>query len=153
VANTDSMDLVAQYVVDKIKANYVSLTSMVNGSVGTADDVYYGDQDKFPRTPSICVDPGQRPRTLEGASYRSLNNFVLYIFVYHAKLQDNQLTRKEAQQVSEAIEDLLHADPQLGGLVIHSFCTNNESGYSYRNNTQYRTNRITFEPMSKTPLR
>lgn len=153
MANTDSVDLVVQYVIDKLKTNYAALTSAVGGQVGSADDVYYGDQEKFPRTPSICVDPGTMDRTLQGVSFRTDNNFVIYILVYHAKLQDNQLTRKEAQQVSEAIETLLHQDPQLGGLTIHSFCSRNESGYVYRRDTMYRTNRITFEPYSKTRLR
>ena len=150
---TDSVDLITQYIVDKIKANYISLTSVVSGEVGSANDVFYGDQEKFQHTPSICVDPGNRQRSLMGVSYRTDNNFAIYILVYHAKLQDNQVTRKEAQQVSEAIETLLHADPQLGGLVIHSFCALNESGYVYRQSTMYRTNRITFEPYSKTRLR
>jgi hypothetical protein len=149
---TDSVDTITQYVIDKLKANVAVLKSTSNVVVGT-DDIYYGDQEKFPRTPSICVDPGTRRRDLQGVSYRTDNNFTIYIYVYHAKLQNNQLTRKEAQQISEAIETLLHLDPQLGGLVIHSFCTTNESGYVYRQNTMYRTNRITFEPYSKTRLR
>jgi len=149
---TDSVDVVAQYVIDKLKAN-ASLLKATSGVTTDAADIYYGDQEKFPRTPSICVDPGNRRRDLQGVSYRTDNNFVLYIYVYHARVQDNQLTRKEAQQISEAIETLLHQDPQLGGNVIHSFCSLNESGYVYRQNTMYRTNRVTFEPYSKTRLR
>lgn len=149
---TDSLDAATQYVIDKLKANASVLVTSTGVTVG-AEDIYYGDQDKMPRTPSICVDPNVRRRDLQGVSFRTDNNFVIHILVYHSKLQDNQLTRKEAQQISEAIETLLHQDPQLGGLVIHSFCSLNESGYVYRNNTMYRTNRITFEPYSKTRLR
>lgn len=149
---TDSMDVVTQYVIDKLKANATLLRSSSNVVVD-AQDIYYGDQEKFPRTPSICVDPNNRRRDLMGVSYRSDNNFSLYILVYHGKIQDNQASRQEAQQISEAIETLLHSDPQLGGNVIHSFCSLNESGYIYRQNTMYRTNRITFEPYSKTRLR
>jgi hypothetical protein len=149
---TDSVDTVTQYVIDKLKANAAVLKTSTNVVVDP-QDIYYGDQEKFPRTPSICVDPGNRARILQGVSYRTDNNFVLYIYVYHAKVQDNQITRKEVQQISEAIETLLHSDPQLGGIVIHSFCTLNESGYVYRQNTMYRTCRITFEPYSKTKLR
>lgn len=151
---TDSVDALTQYVIAKIKAACVANTLVTTtGVYAGADDVYYGDQDKFPRTPSICIDPGNRQRILQGASFRTDNNFTIYILVYHAKVQDNQATRMEAQQLSEQIETLLHLDPQLGGLVIHSFCTLNESGYVYRQNTMYRTNRITFEPYSKTRLR
>jgi hypothetical protein len=152
VSITDSVDVVAQYVIDKLKANATVLKSSTN-IVVDPQDIYYGDQEKFPRSPSICVDPGNRARQLQGVSYRTDNNFTIYILVYHAKLQDNELTRKESQQISEAIETLLHSDPQLGGNVIHGFCSLNESGYVYRQNTMYRTNRITFEPYSKTRLR
>lgn len=149
---TDSVDTIAQYVIDKLKVNSSVLKS-ANGIAVDSADIYYGDQEKFPRTPSICVDPGNLKRDLQGVSYRTDNSFVLYIIIYHAKIQDNQLTRKEVQQISEAVETLLHQDPQLGGYVIHSYCTLNESGYVYRQNTMYRTNRITFEPYSKTRLR
>lgn len=149
---TDSLDAVTQYVVDKLRANAAVLKSSSNVVVDAAD-IYFGDQDKMPRTPSICVDPGNRRRDLQGVSFRTDNNFTIYILVYHSKVQDNELTRKEAQQISEAVETLLHLDPQLGGLVIHSYCSLNESGYVYRQNTMYRTNRVTFEPYSKTRLR
>ena len=149
---TDSVDVVAQYVIDRLKANADLLRSTSNVIVDAAD-IYYGDQDKFPRTPSICVDPGNRRRDLQGVSFRTDNNFTIYILVYHSKLQDNQETRAEVQQISEAVETLLHQDPQLGGYVIHSYCTLNESGYVFRQNTMYRTCRITFEAYSKTMLR
>ena len=151
---TDSVDAVTSYVIAKIQAAATAQTLKTSSGVTLApEDVYYGDQEKFPRTPSVCVDPGNRQRDLQGVSYRTDNKFALYILVYHAKIQDNQLTRQEVQQLSEQIETLLHLDPQLGGLVIHSYCTLNESGYVYRQATLYRTNRITFEPYSKTRLR
>lgn len=154
VSITDSVDVVTQYIIDKIKAACIANDIVTSTNVAlAADDVYYGDQEKFPRTPSVCVDPGNRQRALQGVSYRTDNNFTIYILVYHAMLQDNQVTRKEVQQLAEAIETLLHADPTLGGNVIHSFCSLNESGYVYRNSTMYRTNRMTFEPYSKTRLR
>lgn len=149
---TDSVDVITQYVIDRLRTNAALLKTTTNVVVDP-QDIYYGDQEKFPRTPSVCVDPGNRQRTLQGVSFRTDNNFTIYILVYHAKIQDNQVTRKESQQISEAIETLLHNDPQLGGNVIHSFCSLNESGYVYRTNTMYRTNRITFEPYSKTRLR
>lgn len=149
---TASVDVVTQYVIDKLKANASTLVS-ASGVVVDANDIYYGDQDKFPRTPSICVDPNVRRRDLQGVSFRTDNNFSIYIIIYHAKIQDNQLTRKEAQQISEAVETLLHQDPQLGGNIIHCFCSLNESGYVYRQNTMYRTNRVTLEAYSKTRLR
>lgn len=151
---TDSMDTIAQYIIDLLKANVSLLKASVsNVGVPGVEDIYYGDQEKFPRSPSICVDVNSLQRTLQGFSYRSDNAFIVYIYVHHARIQGNQLTRKEAQQISEVITTLIHADPQLGGNVIHGFVSTNESGYTYRQNTMYRTNRLTYEPYTKTRLR
>lgn len=160
VSLTDSLDEVAQFLVDLLNANLPLLksedgkASMEESAAATMGPVvFYGDQEKLPVSPCICVDPGTRPRTLNGVSYTGTNDFTVYILVYHARVQDNQLTRKQVQQISEIAERLMMKDPQMGGLVIHCAVTENESGYVYRNNTMYRTNRITFTAMSRTRLR
>ena len=151
---TDSPDVLCQFIVDKLKANYALLTAAVSGvTVSSPDDIYYGDQDKFPRSPSICVEPGTLDRELMGVSFRTNNTITFFVFVYHARVQDNQATRKEAQQISEVVTTLLNNDPQLGGNAIHSYTSTNESGYVYRKETMYRTNRITFQVFTKTRLR
>lgn len=157
---TDSLDDVAQAVIDKLVANVSLLVSSdLEASIPEAQAssncsmIFYGDQEKFPATPAICVEPVSRMRDLQGVSYRTDNNFTVYVMVFVAKVQDNQVTRKQAQTLSEVIEGLLHVDAQLGGLLINSFCSNNESGYVFRNNTMYRTNRITYTGYSKTRLR
>ena len=152
---TDSLDLVTQYIVDKIvtAAAAGAIKSADNLAVLTPGNVFYGDQVKYPATPAIAVEPGGRPRTLMEVSYRTENNFSVFIMCYHAGIQDNQLTRKQIQQISEGIETLIHQDPQFGGLLVHGFCENNDSGYVYRQSTMYRTNRISFSGYSKTRLR
>lgn len=151
---TDSHDVLTQYIVDKLRTNYALLIAAVTGvAVPSPDDIYYGDQDKLPRTPSVCVEPLDTGRTLQGVSYRADNEFTWSIFVYHDKFQDNQLTRKECQQVAEVIVTLLHQDPQMGGNAIHSFAPSNESGYVFRAKTQYRANKISYSASTKTRLR
>lgn len=151
---TDSVDKVAQYIIDLLKANVAVLKSEDNVAQMVPSNIYYGDQEKFPEVPAICVDPGTRPRRLEGVSYRSHNDFNIYIMFYFAKVdQSNQDTRKQIQQIAEAAETLIHQDPQFGGLLIHGFCELNESGYTYRAGTMYRSNRVTFSGYSKTRLR
>ncbi len=116
------------------------------------EDVWLGDQTKLPRTPSVAVEPGESRRELNGAPRRTENTFILYLMIYHNKLQDSQVTRLEAQQFSEVVESFIHADPRLGGLVIHSLVTANESGYANRENTLLVTNRLTLEARDQTQL-
>lgn len=149
---TDSLDAVAQFLMDKIVTNADTLRTSDN-IVVNPEFVYYGDQNKIPGTPAVCIEPNNRGRTLQGVSYRTDNEFLVFIMVYVSRVQDEQLSRKQAQQLSEAIEALIHKDAQLGGLLIHGFCELNESGYTFRNGTLFRTNRITYSGYSKTALR
>jgi hypothetical protein len=157
---TDSLDAFTQGTIDKLRANVALLTSSDGlASIVDAEQaagvplIFYGDQEKFPATPCICVDPVTRTRDLQGVSFRTDNNFTVYVLVYHGRVQDNQLTRKQAQQIAEAVETLLNNDSQLGGLTINAWCSNNESGYVFRQGTMWRTNRVTFSGYTKTRLR
>src|SRR5258706_13727237 len=109
-------------------------------------DVWYGDQDRIRTTPTVCVEPSDKTRELTGSPNMTENNFEVFILVYHNKLQDNQLTRKEVDQLAFEIEHLLHQDLQLatGGVprLIHGFVMRNESGYVWKNGTLYRTARL-----------
>lgn len=140
---TDNLDTVTQYIVDLINTNKVALG---------VQDVWYGDQELIPRSPAVAVEPGTKTRTLTGMPRMATNNFTVFILVYVAKLQDIQLTRKTSNQLAEAIEDLIHGDSNLGGLVVHGFCTSQESGYAVRGSLLMRAVRISYEAMSKLQL-
>lgn len=119
--------------------------------------VYYGDQDIVPVTPAVCIEPGSRTRTLQGAPNMTLNEFEVYILVYHAKVQDDMTTRKEVDQVAYSLEKLIHQDLQLknGGAtpnMIHGFVRSHESGIKYMQNTLYRSARLTYYGQNKTSL-
>jgi hypothetical protein len=156
MANTDSLDVVAQALVNKITTAAAGglLHDALGDTILQPANVFYGDQSKYPAVPAVAIEPNSRPRTLNGLSFRTDNNFTVYILCYHNQLdQSIQKTRQQIQQLSENIETLIHQDPQLGGLLVHCFCENNESGYTYRSGTLYRSNRITFSGYSKTMLR
>jgi len=153
---TDSLDAVTQAVYDKLVTAATAGTIRSSDSLAILDpaNIFYGDQAKYPAVPALAVEPNNRTRDLQGVSYRTENNFTVYLLFYHAVVgQSEQLTRKQIQEVSEVAETLIHQDPQLGGLLIHCFCVDNESGYTYRPGTLYRTNRVTFTGYSKTALR
>lgn len=126
----------ADYLKTLIETNRTSL--------GLAD-VYYGDQNNIPRTPSACVDPGGKDRGLNGAPRRTLVTLTNYVLIYHNKMTSTEIIRREDDQRAEAIEKLIHQDSQMGGLVIDSMVTGIESGYLMRERTMFRASRLTIE--------
>jgi len=141
--------VIAQLLFDKINANRLTFRVPV-------ESVMIGDQDRIAATPTVCIEPGDKTRTLSGVSNMTTNVFIIYVLIYHNKVQDNQLTRMEVDQIGYDIEWLIHQDLQLtnGGApnVIHGFVQGHESGYTYKANTLYRTARLTYTCTNKTSL-
>ena len=147
---TGNPTVIAQLLLDKIEAAKNTFNPVVQAT-------FYGDQDRIPVTPTVCVEPNTKTRTLEGAPNMTLNEYEIFLIVYHNKAQDNQLTRKEVDELAYQIEFLLHQDLQLanGGPtpnLIHGYVRSHESGYTYKANTLYRTARLTFYGKNKTSL-
>jgi hypothetical protein len=141
---TDSLVTLAKYVFEKLDDAKAQLK---------LEDVYYGDQAKIPRTPTVCVEPGTKRRNLEGAPRVTRNTMDVMLLVYLMKIGGTtQTTRQEVDEIAESIEGFLHTDPQLNGLAIHSYVTLLESGYADRGGTLFRTARLTFEVDTKTLL-
>lgn len=115
-------------------------------------DVFWGDQDKIPRTSAACIEPVMKTRELAGVPRRTDVPMELYVMVYHAKIQDVQVTTRECVIQAEAIETLLHQDAQMGGLFIHTLVTAIEPGFARRTATLFRSTRITFTALSKVSL-
>lgn len=115
-------------------------------------DVYWGDQVKIPRVPSVCVEPTIKSRDLQGVPRRTLNTFEAYVIIYHARLQDVQITARESALFAEAVETVFHLDAQFSGLFIHTLCTSIEPGFATRAGTNYRASRLTCTGISKLSL-
>jgi hypothetical protein len=143
MALTDSIADVGEYVFNLIEAN--------ESSLGLAK-TYYGDQEKVPVTPVAIVETGDKLRELNGVPRRTKVTMTLYLMIYHSKVQDTQISRREVEALAEAVELLLHADRTLGGLVIHCMVTTIEPGYATRDRTMLRASRLTFEATSQIML-
>jgi hypothetical protein len=115
-------------------------------------DVFYGDQRKIPRTPTVCVEPGGKDREYAGAPRAVMNTLELVILVYHMRIADVQSVREEVDTIAEDVEAFLHNDKTVNGLAIDSLVTSMDSGYAVRANTLFRTTRLTFQMRSKTYL-
>lgn len=128
-------------------------TLLVNnqGSLGLAD-IYYGDQNRIPRTPTACVDPGEKRRDLNGIPRRTDIRLTVYILLYHNPINAIETITRQSDALAEDIETLIHMDAQMGGLVIDSMVTTIEFGYQTRGNNLYRVSRLTVEGRSQVQL-
>lgn len=140
---SDKMRTVTQAVYDRINGNKVTLG---------IQDVYYGDQDRLPRTPAVCVESGTKRRDLEGTPFYTRVSLPVMIMIYHSKIQDEQQNRKAADQLAEDIEAYLHADKQMGGTVIYGMVTEVDPGYAHRGGALLRAVRMTWEGTSKVQI-
>lgn len=140
--NTDSLLTFSLAVRNLLSTNAVAL-----GLKG----VFFGDRNKIPFVPAACVEPVDKRRELAGAPRRTENTFQVYVLIYHALVDDTERTLTESLTRAEAVETLLHADPQLGGLVIHGLVRSLESGVAYKQSL-FRATRLTFEGLTKTNL-
>jgi hypothetical protein len=140
---TDSLETFTTAIQDIITANQVAL--------GIAD-IWYGEQHKIPRTPSVEVMPGTKTRILAGAPRRTTNNFQVFVMILVGMVQDVQVNSHQANQMAESIETLLHADPTIGGLVINCLVEQIEFGHATRSMTEYRAARLNVTAESRTNL-
>jgi hypothetical protein len=144
---------VAERIYQLLEAGKVTLY----GPNGT---VLYGDQDRLPTTPTICVEAGVTDRALAGAqgpNGRVQNELNCDIIVYYAKVDSNQVTKRAAEQVAEATAQFLDANPRLelssdGGIVIHGFVTRIDHGYARKQRTLMYGSRLTWVGKTKTML-
>lgn len=152
---TDDLEVLSQGIVDLLQVNIASLVSTTvtpsTDQPAAVQDIWYGDQEKIPRVGAVCVEPGSMSRTPNGFYQQSQNDFVVYILIYHAGTEV-EVIRQQCDQMGSAVARVLHADLQLGGLLVNGYVASFESGYTYRGNTMYRTCRLTYMGMSKTNL-
>lgn len=153
MANTDSLVAVTQYWVDKITASRAALGIPV---VTDVVNVFYGDQDSVSAVPTICVEPNDKRRTLNGVRRTVETDFSIGILVYYGAITDPQFNRKQCDMLAEAIETLVLADATFGAgasqLVIHSMVDSVESGYARKGNTPLRSSRLMVSAKSKNIL-
>jgi hypothetical protein len=146
---TDSLVAVTQAIKDKI------VTAATNNLLSEIVDpafVFYGDQELLPGYPAVCVEPDAKLRILSGAFRVTDNTFTVYILIYHGEVRNHQTNRKQADELGESLETLVHADATLGGLVTNIYVTEMASGYATKGKTPVRACRLTVTGMTKTRL-
>jgi hypothetical protein len=114
------------------------------------EDVWYGDQNLLPTTPSMCVLAGPTRREWNGGPYAVLHNFQVFFLVFIGKLQDKQLNEIQGLEIAGIVEDFIHADKFSGGLTLAGHVSDNEPGAVNRAGSWVRTYRLTYQAISKT---
>lgn len=140
------LTVATQGVFDILEANQTALG---------LTDVWYGEQLRIPRTPCIAVESGNVTRELAGMAQpggRTVNTFTIYVIGHLSILQDVQISRKQVDELMEAVEAVLSADTSWGGTVIHGYPTSYEPGYSTRQGESFRSGRLTLQGITKTRL-
>lgn len=146
-----------------LNSSYLVLAKDIQARITAAKDtlgidaIYYGDQDRIPTTPTVCVEPGTKTRRLNGLPRRTEIDMTVYLIVYHYQIASTQVIRENNDSLAERLEDLLHNDAQLRDAnneptVSDSLVTSIESGYQQKRNTLFRASRLTFEARSQEQL-
>src|SRR2546421_3854948 len=86
--------------------------------------VLYGQQLMIPQSPAAVVVPGPKQRMLvgiQGPGGRTDNFLTVYIEVHNSMVGSEDEERLIVDQIAEGVEDKIHSDTTMGGLVIHGF--------------------------------
>lgn len=139
------------------------LTPFVNDSVffdPPIKGVSYGDQNKIPDSPWICVEAGTKDRDwppTPGDMTDITLEVLILVYFSDANLSNDEV-RLKTDQLSEAVEEYLNVnhrqllDVDGNALVIYSYVLRNESGYKQFGNALYRSARLTWRARSKLRL-
>jgi len=124
-----------------------------SNALGIADGgIFYGDQERIPVSPAVCVEPNNKASELYGAGRMTQVKLTLFILVYHSEIRNITTNRLESDQLAEAICTLVNADATFFGMAIHCYVTDVTSGYSTKANTTMRASRITWEATTQERL-
>jgi hypothetical protein len=122
---------------------------------GSGAMVFYGDQDKLPVTPTVCVETGTTSRPLAGVPAQVEANHTCYILIYYGKVQSTEVNKREGEVMAEAVVRFLDDNLQLRDsagndpMVIHGWCTEIDPGYAIKDGTLWHAVRITWQGKSK----
>lgn len=136
-------------------ANYLLALFQLNSDTLGLRFIGYGNHNMIPFAPAVVVVSAPKRRTLAGVAApggRTDNDMTLFIDVYVEKVGDETENRMALDQLSEAVEDLIHRDVQFGGLIIHGFVNDWQPTERLLQNGEFRTVRLTFVGRSKTYL-
>lgn len=111
--------------------------------------VYYGETEGIPDIPAATVEVGTSSRSYNQTGLQTTREVPIVIVVYHAKVGDSQVIKKSLDQFAQAIENKLHEDNTLGGLVISGIVTSIEPGAAAVGKALFYAHRLTWTAIIK----
>jgi hypothetical protein len=112
-------------------------------------DVFYGDQDLIPNVPALTVEAGTKTRDYNQTGLQTNVELSISFVLFHAKVADRQVTKKELDERAEALETFIHQNTNLDGLVINGLVTSSEPGFIERGSITFHAHRLIWEGLSK----
>lgn len=123
-----------------------------NGNPGR---VFYGEQNRYPTVPAYAVEPVVKERDTENVRMQRVYELHLtaQVIGYLVRVDaSDQTVRKDVDRLAEKVEEILHRDHTLGGLVRDLVVTSLESGHAYKEETKYKAVILTVEGLSREGL-
>jgi len=114
----------------------------------TLKGVYYGYQQLIPTFPALSVESGRKARVGNG-THRFEIRFSVLMMLEHGQIQSTEVNKKESEELSELVEQKIHEDFTLGGLVLFGYITNIDPGVRLRESEMIRATRLTWEGLSR----
>lgn len=144
-------------LTDKASVVAVAVQALIESNKDALglDQVYYGDQLNIPNAKCAAVRVGRKTREragVAGPGGRMMNYMPIIINVYNSTVTDEASGRLVVDQIAEAIEDLLHQDITLGGIILDGFVSEFDPDPVFRTGSMYRTVQLSFQARSKTNL-
>jgi len=134
----------------KLNANIAQLA--YDGNPGR---VWYGEQDKYPTTPSYCVEPVRKERNVERQLLQRV--FPIYftanVIGYLSRIHEGEeIVREKVDLLGEIVETILNSDHTLGGLTEDFYVESVESGFAYKKDSKYKAVILTVRGRSREGL-
>jgi hypothetical protein len=117
--------------------------------------VWFGEQDKYPTTPSYAVEPVRKRRDMDSVKLQRVYDIYFHaqVICYLTKIhQGEEVVREQVDRLGDKVEEILHRDHTLGGLTMDLIVTDLESGYAYKQDSKYKAVILTVEGKSREGL-
>jgi len=117
--------------------------------------VYYGDQERIPRTPAAAVMSGPRTRDFNQTGIQYEIMFDTHILVYHGLIQDLATLTKTSEELVETLEATMHLTanrklPDSGDpRIVHGYISSVEPGFAQRGKALFVVHRMTHTSRSR----
>jgi hypothetical protein len=118
------------------------------------DGVLYGFHTMIPFANAAVVMSRGKNRALagvQGPGGRTLNGLIIGIDLHRSLVGDEETERIRIDEIATAVENLIHDDTTVGGIIIHGFFDRVDRGNtSFNNGSMFRTVAMSFIGTTKT---